>query len=994
MNEAAPAPQGCPGLRRRAGRGRLTALRLLLRLLLPLPLALPLASLPGTAWGGDSALVWRTLSTEHFRVHCPEHLLPFGRRVAKAAEEAWEALVPRLGWAPAGPLELVVEDQVDDANGLASSLPYNRIIVYAVPPEGQGSLNDHDDWLRLLLYHETAHIVHLDRATGLPALLNLLLGRTFLPNLVQPRWLQEGLAVWEESNLTGAGRLRSSLFKGQLRMAALAGKLPPPDWMSSAPTDWPRGTSWYLYGSSFVAYLIERHGEEALARFHEEYGDRLLPYALNRAGREAFGETLEQAWEGWRGALGRWARAAEAALRQQGLIEGEPLTAGGETHASPVFPRRGESGGPLLYYLSDAHRHGSLRLRPSLDTGPAEGEPVLETDGESAAAWDPGGRSFVFSQKAVLRGLYVYNDLYRHELGSGRTVRLTRGLRARSPDVGPDGRLAFIASEGGRTRLYLAGPWAEAPRALELPGVPLLDTPRFSPDGRWLAVSGWREATGERDIYLVDTRGEAPLQQITRDPAIDIDPAWSPDGTLLFASDRSGIYDIYAYGLDDMTVRRVTRVRGGAFAPAVSPDGRTLVYVALGPEGYDLMKLPFAPRGELAPAPAGRMAERHALRRYSGGEVVLDDRPYSPWPSLLPRAYSPSFGATDLGQSWGILVAGEDAVGRHRYLLQLEWSTEEATPLFAATWSYDRFYPRLTLSANRWVQSWPEGYRSGEQLHPYTEEALHGGVQASIPFHLYRTSHSLGVEYAFTRYRAASALPVPDPATLAPGHPATGVMAGLSLSWTVSDVERYSYSVSPERGRLASLALSVRDPVLGSDWSKLTWTWLLHQFVALPLLDHHALSLRLAGGIGSGEPGSRPSFALGGPPPQDVVLSLVDESFVGSSGYLRGYPQAVLKGDRYLLLNAEYRLPLLRLDRGFGLLPLYLQRVVLSPFLDAGAAGYGTYALDDLRRGAGAELRADLTLGYYLEATLRLGRAWGLDDGADDQWYLLLGNVF
>jgi len=972
--------------------------RLLLALLMPILLLPVVAGSPRTAWAGNPSLDWRTLHTEHFRIHCPGHLLPFGRRVAQAAEEAWQLLVPRLGWQPAGPLELKVEDEVDDANGMASTLPYNRILVYAVPPDAQGSLNDHDDWLRLLLYHETAHIVHLDQATGLPALLNRVVGRTFLPGLAQPRWLQEGIAVWEESNLTGAGRLRSSLFKGQLRVAALAGRLPPPDWLSAVPVGFPWGSSWYLYGSSFVAYLVERHGEQAIAQLNRSYGRRLLPYALNRSAREAFGETLEQAWEGWRIALTRWARAEEEQLRRQGLVEGEALTLGGETHARPVFaPAAPGAGMRLLYFLSDEHRHGGLYLRAGPDHLPGEGELVLESNGEAAAAWDPGGASFVFSQQEVLSGLYVYHDLYRHELRGGRTVRLTHGLRARDPDVAPDGRIAFVASEAGRTRLHVAGPSVESPRQLDVPGVPLVSSPRFSPDGRWLAVSGWRESTGERDIYLVDPLGRQAVQRLTSGRALDIDPAWSPDGsTLFFASDRSGIYDIYAYGLADGMVRRVTRVRGGAFAPAISPDGRTLVYVALGATGYDLRRLDLPPTDSLPPAPATSAAERHQPRRYSGGEVLqpeLADRPYSPWPSLLPRAYGPSFGATGIGESWGILVAGEDAVGLHRYMLQLEWATEEEAPLFSAAYVYDRFYPQLTLSASRWVQTYPDGYTAGEQRFPYTEEGLRGSFQLSVPFHLYRNAHSLGLGYSATRYRALSALPIPDPATLAPSYPGTGVMAGLSLGWSFSNLERYGYGISTERGRLASLTLVLRDPVLGSDWSSLTLGWVLHQFLALPWLAHHVLSLRLAGGIGSGQPGSRPSFALGGPPPQDVILALVDESFVGNNGYLRGYPPGAMAGDRYLLLNAEYRLPLLQVGRGLGLLPLYLQRLVLCSFLDAGAARYGRFALDKAKKGAGLELRADLTLGYYLEAALRLGHAWGLDDGAEDQWYLLLGNA-
>ena len=46
----------------------------------------------------------------------------------------------------------------DFANGSATALPYPRINLFAAPPTLDGNLNDYDDWLRLLTFHEYAHI--------------------------------------------------------------------------------------------------------------------------------------------------------------------------------------------------------------------------------------------------------------------------------------------------------------------------------------------------------------------------------------------------------------------------------------------------------------------------------------------------------------------------------------------------------------------------------------------------------------------------------------------------------------------------------------------------------------------------------------------------------------------------------------------------------------------------------------------------------------------
>ena len=65
----------------------------------------------------------------------------------------------------------------------------------------------------------------------------------------------------------------------------------------------------------------------------------------------------------------------------------------------------------------------------------------------------------------------------------------------------------------------------------------------LSPDGRTLAVR--RVVNGNTDIWLVDLARGLP-RRLTSDPSRDDDGMWSPDGQrLIFASERSGIYDIY-----------------------------------------------------------------------------------------------------------------------------------------------------------------------------------------------------------------------------------------------------------------------------------------------------------------------------------------------------------------------------------------------------------------------------------------------------------------
>jgi len=888
-----------------------------------------------------------------------------------------------------------IEDDTDWANGFASTLPYNLVVIYAVPPAPESPLGESDDWLRLLVYHELTHIVHLDRVGGLPALVNRGLGRTLLPNLALPRWLQEGIAVWQESNLTGGGRVRSSVFRAQLRMAALADTLPTLDELSAYPEGWPWGMSWYLFGSSIVAYLVEQHGAENLATFSRLYSGRILPYGVNRAAREAFGVTLEEIWRRWSRALTDQARQEEQRVREAGLQAGVALTSSGETHAGPRWSPDGAS---LLYARDDAHARPTLRV---IEPGSPQGadRELLEVNGDAQAAWRPGGQSVVLSQASVVDGLVVGADLYEHELASGRTRRMTHGLRASRPDVAADGAVVFVAQHRGRSRLMLLPASGAPPRLVELPGLVNVTGPRFGPEGRRIALSGQR-ADGARDIYVFELSDPAGLRRITRDRAMDLDPAFGPAGrTLYFSSDRDGgIYDVYRADLEDAEggIRRVTRVLGAAMSPAPSPDGTRLAFVHLGAGGWDLHTLELEPEAALPlVAPSGKR-QRRLAQLYSGGEVVGRVDAYAPLRSLAPRAYSPSFGASPESERLGVMVAGQDAANHHAYLATMEWDAQLERAVWALSYSYRRLYPTLSLSLARSTTAWQEGYYGGDGWYPYEEEMLAGTARISVPFSLYRIAQSISLAYTATRYEGLVPLKVHDPAGRSPRFPTRGLRAGLRLGWTLSDLQRFAYSISPERGTVAALRVSARDPSLGSDTQTQSVSASVQHFLPLPLPwpRHQVLSARLAGGFARGDIDGGRYFSIGGPPALDAVVSLIDETYVGSAGYLRGYPPGVTSGDRYGLLNVEWRVPVLAVHRGLGLLPLHMERLVAAAFLDVGAAAPEELGLSDLRRGVGAELRANLTLGYYLDVALRLGYAWGLDEGAEDQLYVLLGNVY
>jgi uncharacterized protein YgiM (DUF1202 family) len=86
--------------------------------------------------------------------------------------------------------------------------------------------------------------------------------------------------------------------------------------------------------------------------------------------------------------------------------------------------------------------------------------------------------------------------------------------------------------------------------------------------------------SGNYEIYVLDP-ATGLTTQLTNNPANDIDPQWSPDGTqIAFASDRDGDYELYVMKPDGSDVKQLTNNQAQDVLPRWQPDGTNIVYVS------------------------------------------------------------------------------------------------------------------------------------------------------------------------------------------------------------------------------------------------------------------------------------------------------------------------------------------------------------------------------------------------------------------------------
>jgi hypothetical protein len=260
-------------------------------------------------------------------------------------------------------------------------------------------------------------------------------------------------------------------------------------------------------------------------------------------------------------------------------------------------------------------------------------------------------------------------------------------------------------------------------------------------------------------------------------------------------------------------------------------------------------------------------------------------------------------------------------------------------------------------------------------------------ADAGLTFTWTRLARALALRLGWAGTRYDSVEPVPPPPAGEPIRFEDGFLSEASASASYSDARRFVHSISPEEGRSVSLRLGLAAPALGSDFDLARARASVAQYLRIPWTRHAVLALRLAGGLAKGTIGGNAPFELGGAGGASIASLLPGAFPSGSPDQLRGYGPGALGGTGFALANAEVRLPILAPGRGRSTWPVFLSRIHGAAFLDVGDAfdrpgelpfaGHG-YEWKQLRFGAGAELRADVVLGYYLTTQLRIGVATAL----------------
>jgi hypothetical protein len=647
---------------------------------------------------------WRTIETPHFRVHFPAPFGPWARRAAGAIESIHERVSQAVGFRSERSIDVLVEDPAATANGIAFPfLDRPFVVLWTSPPEPESGIGDWSDWMEDLVTHEVTHIVHLtrprNRSRGIVARLSPLpLGPVALNS---PRWVAEGYATLIEGALTGSGRPASSYRAMVLRRFAIEGKLPGYAALSST-GGWLGGSMAYLVGSTFLEWLEAKEGKGSLQRLWKRMASRRgggFPTAF----RAVFGRSPADLYDRFRAEVTAAGIEEEKRLVSAGLVEGDPwqrlnggtlslqVSPDGSKLLARRDPKRGES---FLAVWSldettedrkeeDRRREREAKIlrdpnevadRPEVPRWRAPKWRLPTANGFAAGnpRWMPDGESILFTRRAPDADGVLRLDLFSWRPRDGSVRRVTRLADVVEADPAPSGRWAAgVRSRYGVSELVRVDLESGETRALPVAGAPedpwrVWSHPRLSRDGE--SVAALLHVQGRWRLVTLPAEG-GEIREIPLPGSPAGEPAWSSDGSRLFvAADREGIWNVESAGArGGASSDLLTRVTGGALAPAPSPDGKALFFLEITAKGVDIHRLALPAK---ALVPLGRRTEGFPLlppepapaAPFSRSDVA-PDRPYRIGPSHVIRPVATWSVGPD-GSAWQVGVEGSDVVGR------------------------------------------------------------------------------------------------------------------------------------------------------------------------------------------------------------------------------------------------------------------------------------------------------------------------------------------
>lgn len=1002
-------------------------------------------------------LEWHTIETKNFIINYHSGAERTANTIAKIAEEIYGPITSLYNYSP-GKVTFIVNDASDIANGATDYLG-NRIEIFA-------SALDYDlrgthNWLRNVITHEYVHAVQVQAALkygrNVPAIYLQWLGyenevRSDVlygyPNAIVsypisgigvPAWFAEGTAQYQRQQLNyehwDSHRdmiLRSYILGDNLLTWGEMGQFSSVTSLGAE--------SIYNLGYALTRYIAEKYGEAKIREITDNIGD-LGNFSVDRAIEKSIGKDGKELYNEWKTFLQNDYDLRLADVKKD-KIEGEIIEKEGFANYYPQFS---PDGSKLAYLSNQDYDYGATAMmvydmkkkKSKAATAPAT----------TNYSWSPDGRKIIYAKRnseATLYGTVLF-DLHEYDFKSEESKQLTENRRAFSPAYSPDGKsVVYIVNKDGTLNLRLANAKGEDIRPLtSFSNGEQVYNPKFTPDGKKVifdyALEEYRKIAG------VDVE-TGTFELMLSEKGIDYrHPFISADGKKMFyASNPTGIFNIYSLDLENKSTKQITNVLGGAFMPTVDTSGN-LAYAAYTSTGYKIALLKnfqekdpeslgaykrpdkrvekYAREDTLS---AGSRFDWKDLNSYNDKNIPkLSSKPYkSQFTSLsfIPVIRFDTYQRPDKFNFFeaikpGIYVYSNEMMSRLSFFAGAAMNIKGERDLFLQ-FQYDNGFPFFKDFFTKEVKFLPKLTFDAYNVSRLSDADLVAGIDTiknigltydlltfdfGMAFNAINLDHHFRLGAAYSNYSYSL-----DGFALPSGASVRSTSETYFKAWDFSfkyDYEEYyptrNTDINPigrkvelqynfEKSNINPSLVVNDDGTVSTEFESRN----LHKFYGSAMQSfglfnkQHTLSFTLK------------AATIFGPPVEEFY-----NFYVSGMPGMKGYPFYSLGGGRMASMNVTYRFPIFSsIDTRIS--PLYLDKLYFSVYGDIGNAWNGGEDIraSDFKRDIGAQLRLQAFSFYVFPTSIFLDAAYGFDQFTEvyqgepatygKEWNFYLGVLF
>ncbi|MGE5845988.1 MAG: TolB family protein, partial [Ignavibacteria bacterium] len=542
-------------------------------------------------------LDWYTIKGEHIEVHYHEGAERTARVVAKIADEVWDPITSLYEYEPEK-VHFVIKDIDDYSNG-ATYFFNNKIEIWtsALDFDLRGTHN----WLRNVISHEFTHMVQMQASMKVgrtvPAVFlqglnyederrpDILYG---FPNFIfsypiatinMPAWFAEGTAQYmrKEFEYDKWDTHRDMI----LRSYALDGNLLTWNQMGVFGKTSLGNESVYNSGFALTKYIAQKYGEDNLRKITEALGS-WKNFTIDAAFKDVLGKNGDEIYDEWHSFIvDDYKKRIKKVLTN--LAAGDTLAGEGFGNFYPVFSPKGDK---FIYVSNKSSDYFSPCGIYLYDLNTKE-EKELITNVRSTLSFIPGTNKILYAKLEDNNpNWYNVHDLYTYDLDNDEEVRLTNDLRANQPSISHDGKkVVFLFQKDGTTNLGMIDINGKEFRQLTFfENGEQVYNPKFSKDDLFIIFDYSYHQT--RDIARINANGTG-YKILIGENTDDRNPVFDNKGNLIYASDETGIFNLYCYNMNTKEKKQVTNVTGGAFMPSVDDNGN-IIYSGYTSGGYKI----------------------------------------------------------------------------------------------------------------------------------------------------------------------------------------------------------------------------------------------------------------------------------------------------------------------------------------------------------------------------------------------------------------------